>query len=223
MKLLLTSILLLAVTVNAWPLKKDDTEELKKQIEVKANKNLGEFIMDVKDNDVAKIKQNLVDLKQIVEDVQKNNHKLIPFINGVVGTLNFYANRDLKCLWGGLLHLTVAAVDGNRDNYSYYTFEAAKEWIKRRVNDTHDPLKQGLDDSFNKINAAQEDLDSHAQVFVSGIKKLNELSSGGKAGKNQEEIRKVVAELVHNKEDGKLLEKTDAAIAQIQTTTDNVK
>jgi len=222
MKFLLASVLLLAVTVNAWPVKKDDTEELKKQIEVTANKNLGEFIMDVKANDVAKIKQHLKDLKQIVEDVQKNNHKLIPFINGVVETLVFYTKRDLNIVWGGLVHLTAAAIDGNRDNYSYYTFEAAKEWIKRRVNNTHDALKQGLDDSFNKINAAQEDLDSHAQVFVSGIKKLKELSSGGNAGKNQEEIRTVVAQLVHNKEDGKLIEKTDAAIAQIQTTIDNV-
>lgn len=70
---------------------------------------------------------------------------------------------------------------------------------------------------------ARDDLDSHAQIFVQGIKKIKELSAGGKSGENAEQIRAVVADFEKMKQTIRLTEKTQAALDMIDSVIKSLK
>lgn len=222
MKMAISVVLLIVVFAScicAWPIKKDDTPQLKEDIERIANHQLKEFIADYESSDFEKIASHLDELHQVLFDVQENNNKLLPTINRFTNWIKYLSERDLDSfLWGRLINLLVSAIDGNRDNFSYYRFEAAREWIDRRVQHTLGGIKQNFEKMRQLIVSARDDLDSHAQIFVQGIKKIKALSAAGKAGQNADDIRKVVLEFEAMKKDMKLPEKTQAAIDMVLQT-----
>lgn len=199
-------------------MKPDDSEKQKTKGEEFANNRLLEFIASVKTNDVSAMVDMTSDLLDLVLEVAKNNERLLPFIGKVINWIKFFSEKDLNS-WLGLngraLHLLVSAVDGNRDNFSYYMFEGARLWIDKRLQ----PMTTVQQKHYNLVKkaiiSARDDLDSHAQVFVQSVKKIRELSSGGNAGRNQEEIRAVVSELEKTMATSKLFELTNIAIDEI--------
>jgi len=198
---------------------KDNLEMLQKDIETIASHGLDEFKASSESGD----KQALTSHTQVVLDtltrVQDNNKVLVSNINRVTGWISSLTSRDLNgFLVGRALHFLVSSIDGKRDNFSYYMFEAAREWIDRRKAFTTGSFNSNLSSSRNLIVEARDDLDSNAQVFVQGIKKIRQLTASGRSGENQGEIRSVVNQFDRMKETSAFVQKTEAAIHQVQET-----
>ena len=209
---------------RGWRLTWNDTDCLIREGEAFANNKLEDFREAAEKKNATALKEMTKDLLNVVKNVQKNNDKLLPRIIWVVDKIKSLSDKDLNGFFAGrFLHLFVAGIDGNRDNYSYYWFDAAAKWIERRLNATSDTLKTDMTDSRNMIIDARDDLDSHAQIFVQGVKKIRELASGGNAGENASEIRKVVQNLQLMKETIRLTEKTQASIDKIQEMINNTQ
>lgn len=209
---------------SAWPLKRDDTEELKKQGEIFANDKLEEFKEAAQAGNKSTLAHLMGDLLVKVKNVQANNEVLLPRITKITNWIKSLSDGDLNGFFRGrALNLFVSAVDGNRDNFSYYWFDSCAKWIERRSDSTSSQLKTDLNTSRSMIIDARDDLDSHAQIFVQGIKKIRQLSSGGKSGENAEQIRAVVQEFERMKQTIKLTEKTQAAVDKIDDIIKSLK
>ena len=207
-----------------WRLTWNDTDCLIREGEAFANNKLENFRAAAEKNDATALKEMTKDLLNVVKKVQKNNDKLLPRITWIIDKIKSLSDADLNGFFAGrFLHLFVAAVDGNRDNYSYYWFDAAAKWVEKRFDATSGTLKTDLTDSRNMIIDARDELDSHAQIFVHGVKKIRQLSSDGKSGENTSEIRKVVQNLELMKETIRLTEKTQATVDKIQEMINNIQ
>jgi hypothetical protein len=208
----------------AWPLKRNDTDDLIKQGEEFANDKLEEFKEAAKSGNNAVLIQLMGSLFSKVKEVQGNNEVLLPRIIKATGWIKSLTDGDLGGFFRGrALNFLVSTIDGNRDNFSYYWFDASAKWIERRANSTSSQLKTDLDTSRTMIIDARDDLDSHAQIFVQGIKKIKELSAGGKSGENAEQIRAVVADFEKMKQTIRLTEKTQAALDMIDSVIKSLK
>lgn len=143
-----------------------------------AGKDLDEFNQAAQRSNLPKVGQLLDALVSTIRDAQKNNEKIVPVIGKMISAIQSLANSGS---WFGKqgLKVLVKAVNGNRDNRSYYTLDAAREWIARRLEaTTGTPVKSGLEGVQDKVVIARDLLDSMAQNFVSGIKNLVALTAG---------------------------------------------
>ena len=188
-----------------------------KKAEQFANKKLQDFKDAAQKDDKKRMADLVKDVLKLLKSVERNNNKLLSTIDILTNAVKFTSDRELDgWFWSRLLHFVVSAIDGNRDNYSYYMFDGCSKWIERRVGSVKGDLKDRLDNSRKLIIDARDDLDSHAQIFVQGIKKIRELSSDGKAGKNADEIRAVVETFQKMKKTIRLREKTTASIQSVE-------
>lgn len=197
--------------------KSNDVDQLKKDIETNASCNLQEFKDALLRDDKQTLKQLTTDgLLKVIKRAEENNKVLIPKIFSVTSWIKSLSDRDLNGFFASKsLYYFVSVIDGKRDNISYYTFDAGREWIERRLDSTSGAFNRNLRQSRDLIVSARDDLDSNAQIFVQGVKKIKELSSAGKAGSNGQEIRNVVSQFEEMKQNMKLTEKTETAINKI--------
>ena len=161
-------------TDDAWQIH-DDKAQRVKEAEEAAALHLQEFIDAAKKNDSGSRNQ-LADytgeIISVLKDGQENNvriaDRLQPVINSIVnlstGRLRFMRMRSLWFL--------TAAIDGNRDNKSYYRLDSGREWIERRVNHTDQGLKEKLLEAQKTIIDGRDALETMAVTFVAGIKTI---------------------------------------------------
>lgn len=131
----------------------------------------------------------LGDLIATIGDANHNNNqKLLPEIKKTLDMINSLADQQDKWYARSALRFLVTGIDGNRDNKSYYTLDAGREWIERRLSSTSGQLNQDLKATQAKIVDARDFLDEHAHVFVEGIKTLVKLTEGD-ARKESDQIK----------------------------------
>lgn len=180
-----------------------------------------EFKAAVKSNDKNTIAQLVADeLLAAVDEAFENNKKFFPTIDSVLKRITDMSNGNLNNWFrAGALSLLVRAIDGNRDNLSYYRLDAGKLWVDRRVESTSGQLKSDLTDARTKVVDARDTLDALAQVFVKGIKDIKQLTPNPfTTGRNTEAIRAVVTTMnkAFDGSDVKLFGKYQAAVDRIK-------
>lgn len=190
----------------------DDAEKWKAFVPKFADKNLDAFKTAAKNGNQQKMGQLIGDLVSVINDANSNNDKLLPRIGKVVSSVESSAN-NLDSWWGRWkLRFVVKAVDGTRDNKSYYSLDAAREWIARRLSVTSGQMNSDLKEIRNKVVEARDTLDRHAQVFVQGIKKIVKLTDDD-TKKNAGKIQSIANELARDfKQTGEIIGKTNDAL-----------
>ena len=153
----------------------DDKAQRVKEAEEAAALHLQEFIDAAQKKETTsrtKLADYTAEITAVLKDGQGNNHKLTdrlqPIINSIVslssGRFRFMRMRSLWFL--------SSAIDGNRDNKSYYRLDSGREWIDRRVNHTDPDLKEKLLDAQKSIDEGRDALKTMAVTFVQGIKTI---------------------------------------------------
>lgn len=211
MKAIIALVVGFVVSVSCIPLKPDDTPKLKKEMENIANNRLQEW--NQKNGDKTAAAEMLVDLLKTLQKAETNNNKALPGIEKLTEKMAKLDAKGMDSFWGsnGLRALT-AVVDGNRDNISYYTFEAARLWIEKRLPATKN-IKAQLEEAMKLIITARDALDSQAQVFVKSIKNIREWTKH--ASQNAEKIRSAIKDVQKANKETHLPEKTTAAINKV--------
>lgn len=190
---------------TAWPIKPDDKKYWEDQVTVISDRDLDQFVTAATNGDKKVIVKLLTDLKKVVSDSQSNIKTFLPFIGTAVGSLGKLAEGkswtfSLRMI---SLRFIVNAIDGNRDNKSYYLLDAARVWIEKRLSSAQGQLKTDLKDIQNMVVETRDTLESMAQVFVKGVKDLKELTKDAKT--NEEKIKQTVSGMVGASKNAPLL------------------
>jgi len=205
-------------------MKCNDTEKLIKKGEAFANDRLVDFQGAGQNGNSSSMAEMTNDLLVLVNKVQENNKVLTSFIENIVSSIKYLTDRNLhNFFYGRALHLLVAAVDGNRDNFSYYMLDASAKWIELRVESTPSQVKSDFESTRSLLLDARDNLDSHAQVFIKGIKTIRKLSSGGMSGEHEQDIRAVVDRFQEMMQTFKLIEMTQTSIQKIESIINYLK
>ena len=161
-------------------------------------------------------------LKRYLSRAEANNEKLAAGISKIVGQLKTIISWGVNPASSHPLYVLTAAIDGNRDNVSYYVLDYCREWIDRRVESlTSAPdLKQALLSIRKDIVTARDALDANAQVFVNGIKDLKNYSFMGMAWRHAKEVKAIIQKLDEGSKDTTFIIKTKDAANQIQNLLD---
>lgn len=222
-------ILVLALFVlgsQAVPLK-DNAKEVKK-LEDEAKVIVGDatqvkaFQDAVTNNDIPKVKELLETMVGAQRRAHDNLVKAFPKIEHVTSAFNkLSSGKDLNgvidhlknlpaIVKDGALHFLAAFLDGNRDNVSWYMYDAAQRWIEARVGGLPDSsgLKGKLTDAKNLIEETKNSLQDTADVFVATIKEIRT------AGDNKK-IREQVDKLVKAVKDSDLINKSTKAMNKV--------
>lgn len=196
---------------------KDDYKYWESQVEVIASKELDSFAAAVESGKRGEMHAALDELKGAVEEAHKNNNRLSRVLGGFVNTIkSLSTGLSLTRLPRmNLIRLMTKAIDGNRDNKSYFLLEAARQFIDRRIPLIKDgnPLKDLMKEALPKVTAARDTLDDMAQIFVNGVKKMITLTDNSRA--NQDEIARLAKDLVENGKRSEQLQQEGAAALEI--------
>ena len=182
-----------------------------------ASKNLDSFASAVKSGNRGELFAALNDLKGTVEEAHKNNKRLSRLLGGFVNTIKSLSTglSATRLARMNVIRLMMKAIDGNRDNKSYFLLEAAKQFIERRLPLLQDGtgLKDLMKDTLLKVTAARDTLDGMAQIFVTGVKKMITLTDNSRT--NQDEIAQLAKDLVDNGKRSEQLEREGAEALEI--------
>lgn len=207
-------------TDDAWQIS-DDKAQRVKEAEEAAALHLQEFIDAAQKNDTTsrtRLADYTGEIVSVLKDGQINNRKLTdrlqPIINSIVnlssGRLRFMRMRSL---W-----FITSAIDGNRDNKSYYRLDSGREWIERRINYTDPALKDKLLDAQKTIVEGRDALETMAVTFVQGIKTIR-AETAKRPGTESDEVIENAAKQMQESSGNKtvLIEKTDEAIQKLES------
>lgn len=214
MKFLTTLLLfsLLIIGSLAIPIKDNEKEvqQLLKEKKQIVNDHLNEFLNAKASGVVEKIQEYLKTLVKTQKRAHDNLLRILPGLEKIIATMDYlskdrfegnrFAHSVARMLESAALKVLTALVDGNRDNVSYYMYDAAQEWIQKRVEKgTPGPelptLEAKLKEARKLIVTARDSLDDNAQVFVKTIKEVKRLS-GNTSGDNWKKIQEQIGELV---------------------------
>ena len=199
---------------NAIPLKKDDTPQLKAEGEAFASAKLQEF------QDAAKKEEDVTaffkDLLEYVQKAQKNNGKLLRGIKIIVSQMKLITMLGINRISSLQLHALTAAIDGNRDNVSYYVLDYTVQWIERRLESTSGDLKSRMETIRDNLVTARDTLDANAQVFVKGVKDIKEWTHLGRGASHAQEIKDIIQKIDEGTQDDTLVTKTNIGVEQIK-------
>jgi len=201
----------------------DDKAYWEAQVPIIAAKDLDKFLAAAKEGDKKSIGNLFQSLLSTVKSAQANNEVLLPRIKWIVTRTAAFANSDLGVFQRAGLYSLVRLVNGKRDNKSYYTLDAVREWITRRLSSVTGKLNADMTDVQARAVDSRDFLDSHAQVFVAGIKELVRLTAGDTL-KNAPEIRSVANSMLADvKEIPVLTQKTQGLLDAVQHIIDSQK
>lgn len=153
----------------------------------------------------------------VLKDGQANNRKLTdrlqPIINSIVSlSSGRFRFMRMRSLW-----FVTSAIDGNRDNKSYYRLDSGREWIERRANHTDPELKNKLLDAQQSIVQGRDALESMAVTFVQGVKTIRAETSKRPGKEDDDLILKTVQQMQESAGNKTvLIEKTDEAIQKLE-------
>lgn len=212
---------------SAWKAPNWLTHQDVKEIQGKGQKVIDEQKEDFKKaagaNDKQKMSQMTINLLNHLKTAKANNDKALPGIQKITAALRAKADKvDHSWFQGELLKLIVEAVDGNRDNISYYTLDACSIWIEERLGSIKDSaIAAKYTDAKKKIEEARDALDAQAQVFVKAVKEIKSLSdwSGSKTKQNAEKIRDEVSKVEKANAASQLEKFTNEAIEKVTALT----
>ena len=204
---------------DSWQISDDKALRIKEAEEAAAS-HLQEFAEAAAKND-SESRKRLADLTgeivDVLKDGQGNNIKLTdrlqPIINSIVnlssGRFRFVRMRSL---W-----FITSAIDGNRDNKSYYRLDSGREWIERRLNYTDASLRSRLVDAQQTIVEGRDALESMAVTFVQGIKTIR-AETGKRPGTEDDALILSTATHMQQSSGNKtvLIGKTDEAIQKLE-------
>lgn len=190
---------------TAWPIKPDDKKYWEDQVTVISDRDLEKFATAATNGDKKELVKLLTDLKKVVSDSQSNIKKFLPLIGTAIGSLEKLTNGRSWTFLPRMLSLRfiVNAIDGNRDNKSYYLLDAARVWVEKRLSSAKGQLKTDLQDIQTLVVETRDTLESMAQVFVKGVKDLKELTKDAKT--NEEKIKETVSGMVGGSKNATLL------------------
>ena len=157
------------------------------------------------------------DLLNYIQKAQKNNEKLTNGIQKIVNHMKSIISRGVSFIAIRRLHAVTTAIDGNRDNISYYVLDYSAKWIEQRLDSVTGELKQNLIEIKQDIETARDALDANAQDFVKGIKDIRSWTAPALPGgeNHANEIVSVIAKLVKGAQDETLVIKTNDAVISI--------
>lgn len=189
---------------------KNNEEEVKKLLKEKekiVNEDLDAFLNATESGTVSEIRDYLKTLVKTQKRAHDNLIRILPKLEKIIGALDSLskdrlegtvANTVLRMLQRSVLKMLTTLVDGNRDNVSYYMYDAAQEWIHERTKKgTYGPgvakLKNKLNEAQAMIIKARDTLDDNAQIFVKTIKEVKKMRENSSEWKK---IQEQIAELV---------------------------
>lgn len=204
---------------RGWQLS-DDKAQRVKEAEETAVLHLQQFIDAASRNDTESRKQMsdyTGELVAVLKDGQANNRKLTdrlqPIINSIVSlSTGRFGFMRMRSLW-----FVTSAIDGNRDNKSYYRLDSGREWIERRANYTDPELKSKLLDAQQSIVQGRDALESMAVTFVQGVKTIRAETSK-RPGTESDDLIAQTAQQIQEASGNKtvVIEKTDEAIQKLE-------
>lgn len=223
-------ILVLALFVlgsQAIPIKNNQKEvdQLLKDKAAIVNDRLADFQSAAEVGDTNTLKTLLEKLVEAQKRAHDNLVKAFPAIKMMTNALKGLSSQGdlhpiIERVKGGLkdvaLHALAALVDGNRDNVSYYMYDAAQEWIEKRVGGKFASagLQKNLNDAREAILNVRDSLDSTAQVFVNTIK-------GIRATNDKAQIQELVKKLVDAVGTSDLTNKSTTATNMVNAVASN--
>ena len=153
----------------------------------------------------------------VLKDGQENNHKLTSRLQPIIDTIVNLSTGRMRFFRMRSLWFMTSAIDGNRDNKSYYRLDSGREWIERRVNHTDGDLKRRLLDAQRTIVEGRDALESMAVTFVQGIKTIRAETSKRPGSEDDEVIHKTATEMqAASANKSVLIGKTDEAIQMME-------
>ena len=170
----------------AWPIKPDDKELRIREAEEIASRDLDTFKKAVAENDKAKLAQLTLDVIDVVREAQENNKKLTAKLSPLLKVLKELTSETrqplplesaIQFLKLRALHLLTSALDGNRDNLSYYRLDAVREWLERRTNDDGAKDVTELKNAHTYVVEARDALETMASTLVAGLKEIKDETS----------------------------------------------
>jgi hypothetical protein len=191
MKLFIAVILSTIAATHCLPFFNDDQDKWIKFVDDFAAKDLPQFNNAASKGTTGVLPTLIGDLVDDLTATATNNAKLLPNIQKVVGSIDDLA-KQLKTSWWARtkLRILVKAVDGQRDNESYYRLDAAREWVARRLNSTKGQLTSDMTTVQSQSVAARDFLDDNAQQFVQAIKAIVKLTDSDTL-KNADQIEAI--------------------------------
>ena len=211
-------VLLFVSQTLAWQFKPDDTEYWKQQPEILSSKRLKAFKKAASNEDHKKIASLLQDLKSMVEDANENNKSKGPVFQSLISRMKTLSDKqDLdQCNGsGGRLRLLLAAIDGNKDNKSYYLYESAIQWIEKRLKAANGLIDDELSEIKDLIVEARESINTFGHTFGKGVKDMRKLLLNRQGKKNAAEIRRIVSGIIAQSKKNRTNEATEEAIKKI--------
>lgn len=206
-------------TDDAWQFS-DDKAQRVKEAEEAAALHLQEFIDAAQKNDSGSRNQmaNFTgEIISVLKDGQSNNLKLTDRIQPLVNTIVNLSTGRLRFMRMRSLWFITSAIDGNRDNKSYYRLDSGREWIERRVNHTDAGLKEKLLDAQKTIIDGRDALETMAVTFVESIKTIRAETSK-RPGTEDDTVIENMAKQMQESSGNKtiLINKTDEAIQKLE-------
>jgi hypothetical protein len=219
------TVALLSVLSNAWQIKPDDSSFWKNEVVRISDNKLQEWKTASAAGDNTQMYNLLQELYDTVKQAEDNNSKKGPIFNRVISRMKTLSDKsDLdNCLGsGGRFRLLLAAIDGNKDNKSYYSYEAGMEWIEKRLPFTNGQMYNELKEIQEVLTRAHESINDFGYTFGSGAKKLAKLLENKQGKKNENEIRRIVNGIVAKQATATHINDTSLALQKIEVLKRNI-
>ncbi|KAI1294886.1 hypothetical protein HDE_05985 [Halotydeus destructor] len=199
------SIAIIALALVAVVSAGSDADYWIKQAKINAERDLDKFeplIVELAQgqNDTTDLVHQLQLLQAQIVESDKNSQFLFPNLGFLVNQINGLVQGHPNFLQIGAFKILICAIDGPRDNKSYYLLDGAQNWVVLRVpaleahpSDRVNKLKKELTNVQAATVDTRDTLDATAQKLVKAIKSLHALSADFK--KNLAEIQKIATGL----------------------------
>lgn len=154
----------------------------------------------------------------VLKDGQDNNRK-IDGLRPIIDSIISLSSGSMRFLRMRLLWFVTSAIDGNRDNKSYYRLDSGRDWIERRANYTDSELRGKLLDAQTSIVEGRDALETMAVTFVKGIKTIIAETSKCPGKEDEELIASTATGMKESFEGNKtiLIEKADEGIHKLES------
>ena len=195
----------------AWLIKPDDKELRIREAEEIASRDLDTFKKAVADNDKETLKELTRKIIDVAWEAKENSEKLVAKLAPLLKVLKQLTSETrlplplasvLQFLKLRALHLLTSALDGNRDNLSYYRLDAVREWLERRTREDGAKDVIELKEAHTSAVKARDALETMASTLVAGLKEIKEETSVI-TNDNFEKIRAAAEKIVKAVEDNR--------------------
>lgn len=186
MKLTVTVILLLCAVVCVVSSQvEQDKKKLKKMVRETANADLEAF----DDEEEASRGRFYNTPLTIVKKVKQNNENILNKVQGLKTLMSSGSDSSAE----QLLAKVTKVLSGERDNFSFYSLEACRQWANKRKQLTQWDEKMDLELIEGWCEVARDKIETISDVLESGLKEIKEMSgTAASAGQVKEAVQRIL-------------------------------